>query len=93
MIESNINIFFVPLDDVLIYPNPILSGQLIEVSLPTFIGRRIQVYDAMGRLVLDYDFLSEFDILETQNWAAGVYFYQIVNELGKRDHQGKLVVR
>ena len=93
VILSEINVFYVPLDDVILYPNPILSGELMEVVLPTFRGRRIQISDALGRLVLDYNFLSEFDVLETQNWAAGVYFYQIINEVGKREHQGKLIVR
>lgn len=93
VVLSTVNIFFVPLNDVLLYPNPILAGQLIEVSLPIFTGRRIQIYDALGRLMLDYDFLSEFDILETQNWTAGVYFFQIVNEVGGLEHQGKLVVK
>jgi hypothetical protein len=93
VIRSSTNLFYVPLDEVLLYPNPILSGQLLEISLPTFKDRRIQVSDALGRLVLDYDFLSEYDVLETQNWTAGVYFYQVVNEIGQREHQGKIVVR
>lgn len=93
IIRSTSSVFYVPINEVLVYPNPLLSGQLLLINLPNFQGRRVQIVDAMGRIVLDYDFLNAFDFLETQNWAAGIYFYKIIDPEGSTEHQGKIFVR
>lgn len=87
------NIFFVPEDGILLYPNPVSAGQELQLSIPTFQGRSIDVYDARGRLILREDIFSPLYRLETQNWAAGLYFFSIVSTDGKQQHQGKIIVK
>lgn len=87
------NVFYVPINEVLIYPNPLTAGQLLQISLPAFQGRRIFIYDALGRLITEDDLLSDYEILETNNWSAGFYFYTIINADQVIEQKGKLVVR
>ena len=93
LFTNTLNIFYVPEDAVLLYPNPANAGQELKISIPTFQGRSIYVYDARGRLLVREDILSSLYRLETQNWLAGFYFFTIVDAAGRREHQGKIIVK
>lgn len=93
LFTNTLNIFYVPEDAVLLYPNPVTTGKELNISIPTFQGRNIYVYDARGRFLVREDILSPLYRLETQNWSAGFYFFTIVDAAGRREQQGKIIVK
>lgn len=84
-------IFFAPPNDFLIYPNPVSQANNILIAIGNPNGETIEIYDSLGKLVLKYDILGEFDSLETNNFPAGVYTYQILRE-GEKVKEGKIVI-
>jgi hypothetical protein len=54
--------------ELLVYPNP--SNNVLNLSIPNSISYIIQVFDAMGRLVLEGDDIKTID---TESWSKGVY--------------------
>jgi len=94
IIYSNINgLFYLAPNSLLVYPNPLLSGQLLSINTIDYQERRILVFDTWGRLILNYDLLSPFEVLETDNWPAGMYFYKMIDVDGVIEHSGKIFVR
>lgn len=85
-------VFYVPLNEVLVFPNPVFTGEIIEIVLPNFEGRTIKIYDSWGRLVEEYDLLNQFESIETYNRSAGIYFYQIVDAEGNKEYEGKVII-
>jgi hypothetical protein len=74
---------------VIIFPNPntgIINVIVADVSAPT----KIEIMDALGRLVLTNKLLTNTSVISTSELANGVYVYRIVTSNGIIK-QGKLV--
>lgn len=87
------NIFYVPEDAVLLYPNPVMAGQELRLSIPTFQNRTIYIYDARGRLLLREEIGSPLHRIDTQNLTAGLYFYTITGAATQLEHKGKIIIK
>jgi glycosidase len=75
------------LRDVAVYPNPATDQVLVTYRLETASTVQLSVYDAMGRLIGQYqnDRVPSGDYqatLDTQTWPSGLYTVQIQDEKG-----------
>ena len=75
--------------DWVLFPNPVSTGQPLEITTGLPGEYRLLFYDAKGRAVFDKKLRGSAK-LENLNLAAGVYGYQVV--AGDRRWMGKLVV-
>jgi len=62
----------------LIFPNPAVSGQDIQLYSKAVDGAALYLYDALGRLALREELLSNFESIATGNLARGAYYYLIL---------------
>ncbi len=77
--------------DVLVFPNPIKSGdQLFVYSRENASLGRCSVYDVQGRLVLDQELQSTREAISVHDLRPGLYTYIIT--LDGRQNKGKLLV-
>lgn len=72
-------------NEAFIFPNPSKEYAQIKGSLPNWMGKEIQVYNANGKLVFSNEFQENLSI-DVSNWISGVYYIRI------EEFHGKLVV-
>ncbi|WP_139956748.1 T9SS type A sorting domain-containing protein [Flavicella sediminum] len=88
----------VDLNEVKIFPNPIVSGEILTiqsnialssyvVELYTIQGQKIQTFS-----LLDGNSSQQYKIKVPETLAGGIYFYQVHNEKGSRVKTGKIQV-
>ena len=78
------------------YPNPFQDGTTIEVDLPKLQHVRVEIYDVLGRQLVQ---LHDGDLpagrhrfpVDAASWPAGVYFAHIDTPNGVATHQMVLV--
>jgi glucose/arabinose dehydrogenase len=76
--------------EVKIWPNPIGSGQNLNLKLPSGQSANITIYDLQGKEVLRTNMVSEGNL--QLSLPAAVYVYRISLNNGKTE-SGKLIVR
>jgi len=62
--------------EVKIYPNPATSYVNFKTNVD---ASKINVMDVTGRLMGTYDLIDNKVNISTENYASGIYFYQILN--------------
>ncbi|MCB0565256.1 MAG: S8 family serine peptidase [Phaeodactylibacter sp.] len=75
----------------LIFPNPVPVGQGVNILSKDTEEAFLFLYDALGRLLIAYPILSNVEAIPTQNWASGIYFYQIITR-GEKQAEGRLLI-
>lgn len=78
------------------YPNPFRESTTIEIDLPKAQQVRIEVYDALGRQVIElHDGIMAAGRhrlrIEAESWAAGAYFVRVDTPNGAATHRMVLV--
>lgn len=77
--------------DMRLYPNPATSK--VSIVVPANTSKQILlVYNAEGMLIAKEEFFGSTAILETQNYASGIYFVSVTAESGQHFIQ-KLIVQ
>jgi len=84
-------VFYVLPDQFLLYPNPVSQGQNLRIATADAQGEIIEIFDGLGRLILRYDLLSNFESLQTSELPAGIYHYHVLKK-GERTQRGKVVI-
>ena len=64
---------------VSVYPNPSYGSITVSLNAEMSTNTTVNVYDALGKLVISERLSSETTTLSTAHLNTGVYFYQIVN--------------
>ena len=64
---------------VSVYPNPNYGSITVSLNAEMSANTTINVYDALGKLVISESISSENTTISTAHLNTGVYFYQIVN--------------
>ena len=66
--------------EISIYPNP--AKDLIYVTLPTeeFNNTTIELYDAIGKLILVENVVSKTTLVSLNNLAKGIYTVRVISE-------------
>jgi hypothetical protein len=83
-------------NEIKLFPNPVMSNQNLNISLPTALFDsadrvEIEIRDLTGKLVLS-DFISSTNfVLGTENYKSGLYFARIIK--GKNQEVFKFIVR
>ncbi len=72
-----------------VFPNPATNSISLSSSVNAGI---IEVSDINGRLVGSYTMNNNLVTIETQNYAPGVYIYNMFNEKKEIVHRGKFEV-
>ena len=62
-----------------IYPNPVKNELIIEYLVP---DTRLQLFDVMGRLMLETIATREKEVLNTASLVAGVYVLKLIDAEG-----------
>jgi len=60
-----------------VFPNPMKTESVFELLEVDFQNGKIEVYDLLGRVVRDEEFVQNRFILQRKNLHAGSYFYKI----------------
>jgi hypothetical protein len=91
---------WLPKKDVRIYPNPVIPGNSINVSLNLKeTGEyKLELMDASGRLVwiqaLQVAQKAQVANVPTQSsWSRGIYWLRISNATGKKNYQAKVLLQ
>ncbi len=72
-----------------VYPNP--AKNILHIDFENSDeNRRIEIYDAFGKLVLNEDILVQNSTFDIQRLISGIYFYKVV--FGNKVIQSKLVI-
>lgn len=79
-------------DEVLVYPNPFVVGQSLMVEQLAQRQTSLRMYNAMGAEVLNQTLTQGTQSIATQNLAAGIYFYKVL-ENDRLLQSGKLIAR
>ena len=74
-----------------IYPNPLFSSAIIEISNSNYKNCDLFIYDVLGQEVLKKKIVNQKTEIEKRNLPSGIYFYQLKNEK-KFLANGKLVI-
>jgi hypothetical protein len=67
-----------------IYPNPVVSGQLLRIAAGHDESGTLSIIDPTGRLMhqTKFNHARTLDV-STENWSAGVYFMRMKTEAGE----------
>ncbi len=77
------------INKISIYPNPF--SQQLFIDWPKYSSNSIlHIVDALGRLIYRKKISANRQIINTQTWAKGVYFYQLWQE-GRITETGKVL--
>ena len=68
-------------NNIIMYPNP--GNDELHIIMQNTCSSKLQVFDIQGRLVLEKDIEGDITTINTDNWAAGMYFWKVGNEAGK----------
>lgn len=77
-------IFYVRNQDLIIFPNPVASGELLNIVVGDLGTVRLRVYDAMGRLMKDLTDEGTIKTLDTTTLIKGAYLVEVVKTNGSR---------
>jgi len=66
-------------EDILMYPNPLSSGQNLTIALPTSIEAEIKIIDCTGKTIAQCNACGNYQI-STSGLAAGTYMVQIATD-------------
>ena len=67
--------------NIIVYPNP--GNDELHIIMQNTGSSKLQVFDIQGRLILEKDIEGDITTINTDNWAAGMYFWKVGNEAGK----------
>ncbi len=87
LVDINASINYTESDNLIIYPNPVMQGQVIEIHLQNHIDQKsIKIFTANGVVVNDITELQFYQnsvILNTSKLQPGVYAISIQNKFYK----------
>jgi hypothetical protein len=76
---------------VIVYPNPVAQGVMINIITNGITGNRIEIYNATGAFIEKLELKFTLTQLQSNRLAKGVYFLRIISDEGEVSTQ-KLVV-
>jgi hypothetical protein len=86
--------------DVMIYPNPVVRGNNIQVklNLPQAGSYKLELLNTAGQVMLIQPLLmhtkeQQIDLYTQANWSAGIYWVRISSPDTKNVHHGKLLLQ
>jgi hypothetical protein len=77
-------VFYVRNQDLFVFPNPIASGELLNIVVNDLGTVRLQVYDAMGRLMEEVTDQGAIKTFNTTKLIQGAYFIEVWKTNGTR---------
>jgi hypothetical protein len=81
---------FIDNEQILVYPIP--SNDLINIFIKqNYTGITLQITDVLGNIVYENKIKNTREIIYTQNWVKGVYFYTF-SENQHPIKEGKIIV-
>lgn len=87
---SNINNVNVP--KIEMYPNPLTKNDQLHVNLSSPGNYVLEIYNSLGKIILNKSFYSQTNVLDIKQLKAGIYFYMLRNESKTVYTNGKLEV-
>lgn len=77
---------------VSIYPNPFSTSISIN-NISQIDKTQLKMYNVLGAEVMSVNISNQLTTFETGNLPAGIYYYKIINDIGKTIQSGKLVAQ
>lgn len=81
---------------LLLYPNPVQSGQTITVAAPQAMNGMYQIINLSGQIIATARLTiteKENVTLRTQAWPAGTYFLRLIDEASAKTFTEKFIVQ
>ncbi len=83
-----------PLTNVRVSPNPVTETALLRFEgLPESGAYRFVLLDALGKIRLDAPLNAGTCTLRREEFASGMYFFQVLDDKGKRAGAGKVLMQ
>ena len=105
LVEAGIDVFQI-LDDIVgienqdeqamqvsVYPNPVVSELQIDLNKLPADNYHFQLFDMYGRILFEKTTMNNEMTVKRQNWPAGMYYYNIVNDENKSLATGKVFLK
>ncbi len=68
-------------DKIVLYPNPVTNTSKLQLPIEAGIDR-FKIFDLSGNLLRDEHISKKYLAIDTMDFAAGLYFYQVFNDRG-----------
>ncbi len=68
--------------EILVYPNP--AKDYINFEMGMYKDFQLTVFNSIGQIMLQKSFTSANNTIDIQNFKQGIYYYNLVNDKGKR---------
>jgi hypothetical protein len=81
--SDTVQVFYLNDKDIYVYPNPVMSGQDINVVLSDGQDIQLQLIDANGRIVKSSHDLGTVKVISTENVIPGFYFLRATTSTGR----------
>jgi hypothetical protein len=81
--SDTVEVFYLNDKDIYVYPNPIKSGQDINVVLSDEQDIQLQLIDANGRIVKSSHDIGTVKVISTENVIPGLYFLRAMTSTGR----------
>ncbi len=78
-------------DKIILYPNPISNKSILQLPLESSIDQ-LKIYNISGKNIKDTHINSNNYILNSMDFASGIYFYQVVSN-GKPIKTERFIVK
>jgi hypothetical protein len=89
--SANGSVYYIEKGKYLVFPVPVKRGKDIEVFTVTPDGEMLQLFNMMGRIVLNKQINSPHEYINTYSLQPGQYLYRIT-KIGKKVGTGKLLI-
>ena len=71
-------------DEVNVFPNPTSTDVVVEFENMVERARKIEVYDMLGRLQIQFETLDQRNLLNLQHLDSGLYLLRIDGKLSNK---------
>lgn len=75
--SANGSVYYIEKSKYLVFPVPVKRGNCIEVFSVSPVGEMLQLFDMLGRVVLNKQINSPHEYINTYLLQPGEYFYRI----------------
>jgi hypothetical protein len=82
ILSSQIEIVYVTSSDLIVFPNPVVSGEELNVIIENEQDATLRIFDMYGRLIRGAEDFGTVRNIDTSNLMAGIYFLKVYKSDG-----------
>jgi hypothetical protein len=82
ILSSQTEIVYVTSSDLIVFPNPVVSGEELNVIIENEQDAILRIFDMYGRLIRGVEDFGTVRNIDTSNLMAGIYFLKVYKSDG-----------